>query len=163
MVPVVLVHGWTGRKDGWFGLPARLAINRPVLVYDARGLAADGPIPNRLITDSSAYPDTRPSRDAQPDELVKAGLELSPSLSTFDMADDAVALARHVYPMHEAVHWFGYSMGGAVLQCIAIRHPTRVRSLSLTSTLGPRASTSSARLHAHAAARTAGVPHTRDS
>ena len=138
-IPVVLVHGWFGRKDGWFGFPQRLALHRPVLVYDARGLAVDGPIPNRLITDPSPYPDTRPSRDTPHEQLVKAGLELSPTLSTFDMADDAVALASHVYPAQTAVHWFGYSMGGAVVQCIAIRHPQAVRSLALLSTLGANA------------------------
>ena len=135
-VPVVLVQGWTGRKDQWYGVPQRLAINRPVLVYDARGLSVDGPIPNRLMTDTSPYPDTRPRPDTPFDELVKLGLELSPTLSTFDMADDAVALAQHVYPKHNRLHWFGYSMGGAVLQCIALRHLDKVRSLSLTSTLG---------------------------
>ena len=134
--PLVLVHGWCGRKEQWYGLASRLAAHRPVLAFDTRGLSVDGPIPNRLFTDQSPYPDIRPSPSTPFSELVKAGLELSPQLSTFDLADDAAALARHVFPAHAALHWLGYSMGGAVLQCLAIAHPTQIRSLAITSTLG---------------------------
>ena len=52
-----------------------------------------------------------------------------------DMADDAVALIDAL-GMNDA-HFVGASMGGMIVQTVAIRHPARVRSLtSIMSTTG---------------------------
>jgi pimeloyl-ACP methyl ester carboxylesterase len=48
------------------------------------------------------------------------------------LADDTVALADHLG--FERAHFVGVSMGGMVCQHVAVRHPTRVRSLSLIAT-----------------------------
>ncbi len=48
------------------------------------------------------------------------------------MADDALAVL--VTAGEESAHWFGLSMGGMVLQELALAHPTAVRSLILGAT-----------------------------
>jgi pimeloyl-ACP methyl ester carboxylesterase len=140
--PLVLVQGWTGTKESWFGLSERLSKRRPVLVFDSRGQGQGTPIPQRLPMDSSAYPDVRPSKEASMAELVREGFELSPDLSTADLAEDAVSLARHVFPATEKLHWFGYSLGGAVVQWVAARWAAHALTVSMTSSFGPVAVTS---------------------
>ncbi len=49
------------------------------------------------------------------------------------MADDAVALLKHL--KIDSADIFGYSMGGGVAQQIAIRHPSAVRRLIITSSV----------------------------
>ena len=49
-----------------------------------------------------------------------------------DLADDTVALMDHVG--FDRAHVVGVSMGGMISQHVAIRHPDRVRSLSLIAT-----------------------------
>jgi pimeloyl-ACP methyl ester carboxylesterase len=49
-----------------------------------------------------------------------------------DLADDTVALARHVG--FERAHYVGVSMGGMVCQHLAVRHPAAVKSLTLIAT-----------------------------
>lgn len=49
-----------------------------------------------------------------------------------DLADDTIALARHL-GLDDA-HFVGVSMGGMICQHIGLRHPKRVRSLSLIAT-----------------------------
>ncbi len=54
-----------------------------------------------------------------------------------DMADDAVAVLDHLGV--ERAHILGYSMGGMIVQTMAIRHPDRVSSLcSIMSRTGAR-------------------------
>ena len=49
------------------------------------------------------------------------------------MADDAAALLKHL--KIDSADIFGYSMGGGVAQQIAIRHPSAVRRLIITSSV----------------------------
>jgi pimeloyl-ACP methyl ester carboxylesterase len=72
----------------------------------------------------------------QPD-LAKAmaGDHSTASYTLWDMADDAVGLLDHLGI--ERAHIVGASMGGMIVQCMAIRHPDRVRSMtSIMSTTG---------------------------
>jgi pimeloyl-ACP methyl ester carboxylesterase len=48
------------------------------------------------------------------------------------MADDALAVLRDAG--ETSAHWFGLSMGGMILQQLAIQHPAAVRSLILGAT-----------------------------
>jgi 3-oxoadipate enol-lactonase len=50
------------------------------------------------------------------------------------MADDAVAVLDHVGV--DDAHVVGASMGGAISQLVAVKHPARVRSLTLACTAG---------------------------
>lgn len=72
----------------------------------------------------------------QPDiDKALAGDHSTASYTLWDMADDAVGLLDALgIPKAHAV---GASMGGMIVQCMAIAHPDRVRSLvSIMSTVG---------------------------
>jgi len=57
---------------------------------------------------------------------VRAGYSL------YDMADDTAGLIQALG--HTSAHVVGMSLGGMVAQCLAIKHPERVRSLTLIMT-----------------------------
>jgi pimeloyl-ACP methyl ester carboxylesterase len=66
-----------------------------------------------------------------------AGLSISAPYTLWDMADDTVALFDALGL--DRVHLAGISMGGMIAQCVAIRNPERVRSLtSMHSSTGSR-------------------------
>ena len=65
------------------------------------------------------------------------GLELKPAYTLADLADDAAAVVDAMGL--RSAHICGASMGGMVAQHLAVRHPRKVRSLSLImSTSGAR-------------------------
>ncbi len=65
------------------------------------------------------------------------GLPIRLRYGLHDMADDAVAVLDHLGI--EKAHIAGYSMGGMIVQTMAIRHPDRVSSLcSIMSRTGAR-------------------------
>jgi pimeloyl-ACP methyl ester carboxylesterase len=59
-------------------------------------------------------------------QAAAAGDGAAPSYTLFDMADDAVALLDALG--FDRAHVLGASMGGAILQCMLIRHPDRLAS-----------------------------------
>lgn len=72
-------------------------------------------------------------------DIVKAFFKLrrNPPYTLSDMADDVIGLLDHLGL--ESVHAVGASMGGMIVQTMAIEHPERVRSfVSMMSTTGNR-------------------------
>ena len=64
-----------------------------------------------------------------------AGDHSSASYTLWDMADDAAGLLDHLGV--KRAHIVGASMGGMIVQCMAVRHPDRVASMtSIMSTTG---------------------------
>lgn len=74
---------------------------------------------------------------APPTLPMLLGLPRKLAYGLHDMADDAVAVLDHLGV--ERAHIVGYSMGGMIVQTMAIRHPDRVSSLcSIMSRTGAR-------------------------
>jgi 3-oxoadipate enol-lactonase len=110
--PLVLIGGKTSNIDGaWWRYITPPSPHRgrllPVLAQRLKVIALD----NRG-TGASDKPDT--------------------PYSTQLMADDALAVLRDAG--ETSAHWFGLSMGGMILQQLALKHPDAVRSLILGAT-----------------------------
>ncbi len=73
---------------------------------------------------------------AQPlEEVLKrrfTGRPVGEAYTLYDMADDTAGLIEALG--HSSAHVVGMSLGGMVAQCLAIKHPERVRSLNLIMT-----------------------------
>ena len=57
-IPLVLIQGWTGVKEDWGDFAERLAKERPVLIYDNRGMGESGspdmPYTVQMMADDAA-------------------------------------------------------------------------------------------------------------
>jgi pimeloyl-ACP methyl ester carboxylesterase len=116
--PVLLVMGLGGQMIAWPDeLCEALVVRRVhVIRFDNRDVG--------LSTHFSKVPIPSPVG-----ALVGAG---PPPYRIADMADDAVGLLGALGI--ESAHVVGASMGGFIAQTLALRHPTRVRSLTLIMT-----------------------------
>lgn len=72
------------------------------------------------------------NRDVGLSQMTAGPDDLTATYDLNDMADDVVALLDHLGIA--AAHLTGMSMGGFIVQLVAIRHPERVASLGLMST-----------------------------
>jgi pimeloyl-ACP methyl ester carboxylesterase len=118
--PVLLIMGLGGQLIHWDEAFCRLVagVGRYVIRFDNRDVGLSTKL------DDLPAPDTRQSILARLE-----GRSLSASYTLDDMADDAVRLLDWLGV--GKAHVVGTSMGGMIAQCMAIRHPTRL--LSLTS------------------------------
>jgi pimeloyl-ACP methyl ester carboxylesterase len=115
---------------------------------------------NRDVGLSQHFDDAGVPNMAELMQKFQAGEAAEAPYSLDDMADDAVGLLDALGI--EAIHSCGASMGGMIVQAMAIRHPRRVRSMtSIMSTTGnpslPQASPDAV------AALMGPVPGTRDA
>lgn len=120
--PLLLVMGLSGPMIWWDDAFCRALAERDFFVirYDNRDTGRSSHLHDRA-------------------RLVRAALRSGKGTpyTLADMADDAVRLLDHLgLP---AAHVAGISMGGMIAQSLAIRYPSRVRSLiSMSSTTGNR-------------------------
>jgi pimeloyl-ACP methyl ester carboxylesterase len=117
--PVLLIMGLGGQLIHWDeAFCRRLAdFGRSVIRFDNRDVGLSTKL------DDIDAPDTQ--------QTVLARLEgrpLSAPYTLDDMADDAVRLLDWLGIAQ--AHVVGTSMGGMIAQCMAIRHPSRLRSLT---------------------------------
>ena len=123
--PLLLVMGLGGPMN-WWDTELCAALARAgfyVIRYDNRDTGRSTHVPGRV---------TRTT-------LVRAftGRRVRAPYSMADLADDAFGLMDHLGL--ESAHVAGVSMGGMIVQTMAIAHPERVRSLtSIMSTTGKR-------------------------
>jgi pimeloyl-ACP methyl ester carboxylesterase len=122
---LLLVMGLAGPMTWWDDRLCRLLARNGFFVvrYDNRDVGRSGHGSGRVTRG----------------DLVKAflGLPGSPPYTMSDLAADAVGLLDHLGI--ERAHLVGVSMGGMIVQTVAIEHPERVASLvSIMSTTGRR-------------------------
>ncbi|MFD0485123.1 alpha/beta fold hydrolase [Kineococcus sp. GCM10028916] len=106
--PLVLVHGGGAQLIGW-----------PEEFVD------------RLV-EAGFFVVRADNRDVGLSQMTAGPDDLTATYDLNDMADDVVALLDHLGI--GAAHLTGMSMGGFIVQLVAIHHPERVASLGLMST-----------------------------
>lgn len=123
--PMLLVMGLGGPMTWWDSELCRKLAHRGyhVIRYDNRDTGRSSRIPGRV------------GRSA----LLRAyaGTKVRPVYTVEDLAADGFGLLDHLG--HDSAHVVGVSMGGMIVQTMAITQPARVRSLtSIMSTTGKR-------------------------
>ncbi|RLV50783.1 alpha/beta fold hydrolase [Nocardioides mangrovicus] len=123
--PLLLVMGLGGPMIWWDQALCEQLADRGfyVIRYDNRDTGRSTRLPGRVTRSM----------------LVRAfvGLKVSPPYRMADLAADGFALLDHLGI--ERAHIVGVSMGGMIVQTMALSHPERVRSLtSIMSTTGRR-------------------------
>ena len=130
--PLVLVMGLSAQMTWWPDAMCRKLAEAGFFVVR---------LDNRDAGRSESFPGGtgRPNPRTSRADLVKAALGF-PGESPYtlsDMADDVIGLMDHL--AIERAHLVGASMGGMIVQTLAIEHPERVRSMvSIMSTTGRR-------------------------
>lgn len=122
--PLLLTMGLATQMLGWHNDLVELLVAEGLFVvrYDNRDVGL-----STHLVDAG-----RPELGA-----VLAGDHASVPYTLTDMADDTAALMTALGL--DSAHHVGASMGGMIVQAVAIRHPARVRSLtSIMSTPSPR-------------------------
>ncbi|MFI0349415.1 alpha/beta fold hydrolase [Actinomadura sp. 9N407] len=112
--PLLLVMGLGVSRHWW---PAGLCAE-----FTARGFAV-ARYDQRDAGDSTRLP---PAKTGNP--ISALFRKRGDAYTAEDMADDAIAVMDDLG--WESAHIFGHSMGGAVAQRIALRHPARVRTVT---------------------------------
>jgi pimeloyl-ACP methyl ester carboxylesterase len=123
--PLLLVMGLGGPMTWWDPELCRLLASRGFYVvrYDNRDTGRSSRLPGRVTRGALAR--------------AFVGRQVRAPYSMSDLAGDAAALLDHL--ALDSAHVVGVSMGGMIVQTLAIEQPTRVRSLtSIMSTTGKR-------------------------
>ena len=123
--PLLLVMGLGGPMTWWDPELCELLVDRGfyVIRFDNRDVGRSSRALGRVTRST----------------LVRAfaGRRVRPPYTLVDLADDAFGLLDHLGI--ESAHVVGVSMGGMIVQTMAIEHPDRLRSLtSIMSTTGKR-------------------------
>jgi pimeloyl-ACP methyl ester carboxylesterase len=116
---LLLVMGFTAQLTGWDTAFCRMLADRGLHVvrFDNRDCGL-----STWLDDATADPTAVMA-------AVRSGAELPPVPYTLsDMASDAVGLLDHLGVA--AAHVMGASMGGMIVQTMAIEHPARVTSMT---------------------------------
>lgn len=116
--PLLLVNGYTAQMISWRGFVDHLvAQGLFVITFDNRDCGLSGKLDGRRV---------------RPDDVLRAQLAGDPMpevpYTLSDMATDAVGLLDALGI--ERAHIAGSSMGGMIVQTMAIEHPQRVASLT---------------------------------
>ena len=130
--PLVLVMGLSAQMTWWPDAMCRQLAGSGFYVIR---------LDNRDAGRSESFPGGtgRPNPRISRGDLVRAavGAPGRPPYTLSDMADDVIGLMDHL-DIRRA-HLVGASMGGMIVQTLALEHPERVRSLvSIMSTTGNR-------------------------
>lgn len=122
---LLLVNGYTSQMIVWETelLDALVAQGLHVVIYDNRDVGLSGKLDGQLVDPAAVL------------RSLIAGEQVEVPYTLSEMAADGMGLLDHLGI--EQAHIAGVSMGGMIVQMMAIEHPARVASLtSIMSTSG---------------------------